>query len=179
MTLSDLFQRKNAMSRLSNFFGRTNAIPYEQDAGAVQATVHDSTGGGSGTRAFHAGLPSPINSGNRVSLCYDGTPTPGIALALCKQDLKRWKRDAPPGEANRRREAVKRIEKTLADRQSYLNLNSLQLNSLPPLPPWLIRLDISGNCLTDIQELPAGLKMLNVSNNRLTALPPLLSGLTD
>ena len=55
----------------------------------------------------------------------------------------------------------------------YLNVQSLNLKTLPKLPPTLISLDCSDNELTKLPNLPGTLVELNCSENNLIQLPNL------
>lgn len=60
-----------------------------------------------------------------------------------------------------------------AGRTGPLNLSSLGLTELPPLPPDLTDLRCFDNALTELPPLPSGLRVLDAAENRLTELPPL------
>ncbi|BCH19727.1 hypothetical protein [Mesorhizobium sp. L-2-11] len=95
--------------------------------------------------------------------------------AALKHNLQAWAEEEEQGEAEDRREAVTRIEAWLENRRGWLDLTSLALTALPPLPVGLRRLNTSDNELTRLPELlPAGLERLTAAGNRLTRLPEVL-----
>jgi hypothetical protein len=54
-----------------------------------------------------------------------------------------------------------------------LDLSSLGLRTLPPLPPTVQRLYCSSNRLTELPPLPPALRVLHADSNQLQSLPPL------
>ncbi|RIG14670.1 leucine-rich repeat domain-containing protein, partial [Shigella flexneri] len=84
----------------------------------------------------------------------------------------KWEKQALPGE--NRNEAVSLLKECLINQFSELQLNRLNLSSLPDnLPPQITVLEITQNALISLPELPASLKHLDVDNNQLTMLPEL------
>ncbi len=105
------------------------------------------------------------------------------------RDLQRWCDDAPLNvvdgvtERNRRLAAKDRIKECFVNNGSYLNLQGLELSSIPPELNTLTRLEslnISHNQLTALPPELCSLKnlqYLHASNNRLTAFPLALTNL--
>lgn len=99
-----------------------------------------------------------------------------------RNELSAWVMSAAPTERAVRQKAVKRIHVYLeepAEQRRLIDLSSLSLSTLPPLPADLIALDVNANELSALPEyLPRGLQALYVRSNQLTVLPePLLQGL--
>jgi len=76
-------------------------------------------------------------------------------------------------------EAQRIIETWVAEDNTnkFLNLNALNLRSLPALPDNLKYLNICANKLSSLPTLPVELKVLMCSENRITSLPDLPDGL--
>ena len=72
-------------------------------------------------------------------------------------------------------EAQRRIDKwvTAGNVDKFLDLNNLDLTSLPRLPDNLKQLNCSHNKLTKLPKLPHSLNVLFCDNNKLTTLPTL------
>src|SRR5476651_258345 len=121
-----------------------------------------------------AGLPSGIIYGN------DGDQTPNAALFKQWDD---WAKQANNGGAEQRDKAVMKLKDCLERGSTYLNLNCLNLASLPAnLPPDVVTLKASGNAFTTLPAaLPTGLHELDVDNSPLESLvdpfPPELKSL--
>ncbi|TKI04873.1 hypothetical protein [Martelella alba] len=86
---------------------------------------------------------------------------------------RRWLQQSTVQEEPYRRRAVDKLILCLNMNEAHLSLASLQLSSLPPaLPPLLRSLDISGNRLNSLPEtLPAMLQFLDAGHNQLLTLP--------
>ncbi|HEY0207726.1 hypothetical protein [Acerihabitans sp.] len=84
-----------------------------------------------------------------------------------------WAGLAPDGAAEYRDKAVLLLKDCLERGAAYLNLNCLNLSSLPEsLPPNLVQLKASGNAFTSLPaNLPAGLHELDADNTPLASLP--------
>lgn len=133
--------------------------------------------------ALQAG-PQPTGIGARMRIVLTGLPArvnanlqPAGSAEYDDHQLMQWKRSAPPGEENGRREAVKKILTVVKDMRKKLDLTSLGLTSLPALPPGLAILNARNNRLTILPTLPPGLTSLDACENGLTMLPTLPPGL--
>ncbi|EPD8759960.1 T3SS effector E3 ubiquitin-protein ligase IpaH3/Hc, partial [Shigella flexneri] len=88
----------------------------------------------------------------------------------------KWEKQALPGE--NRNEAVSLLKECLINQFSELQLNRLNLSSLPDnLPPQITVLEITQNALISLPELPASLEYLDACDNRLSTLPELPASL--
>ncbi|EPZ3162957.1 leucine-rich repeat domain-containing protein, partial [Shigella sonnei] len=88
----------------------------------------------------------------------------------------KWEKQALPGE--NRNEAVSLLKECLINQFSELQLNRLNLSSLPDnLPPQITVLEITQNALISLPELPASLEYLDACDNHLSTLPELPASL--
>ncbi|WP_224653449.1 NEL-type E3 ubiquitin ligase domain-containing protein [Pectobacterium versatile] len=105
-----------------------------------------------------------------------------VALALSEDDhnaaqelitLHEWVCASPHEEAENRDIAAQWIRACWKDNGTSLNLESLELTTLPDtLPQKLKRLDVSNNQLTTLpNSLPPGITRLNANYNQLATLP--------
>lgn len=152
-----------------------------------QNVVADRQGG---ARGAGAGLPRPVGNGQRNM----GSGEPGTKLSFLTKlqywselgDLKEWNTQwtsncYTQGKNGESSEAVERIKQFLNTKgATTLDLSSLGLRDLPPLPSKLKELNVSNNRLTyGLSCLPQGLLSLKVSYNGLRSLPDLPAGLTS
>lgn len=115
----------------------------------------------------------------RVIRIHCSFRTMGVSLALACVLAVVWRyspRAAPVDEG--------RCDVSSLDpRAEELDLRSCGLHSLPPdiavRFPNLVKLDASGNSLSDLPALPAGLQTLFLTGNRFTRLPGALMGLQE
>jgi hypothetical protein len=94
------------------------------------------------------------------------------------QIWKKWAEDVTGPERASREVAVEDLQQCLRLMSSELSLFDKGLSSLPSeLPPFLKKIDVSSNNLSELPVLPTGLQHLNISNNEFTELPELPSTL--
>jgi len=85
-----------------------------------------------------------------------------------------WERAAPAGESPHRAEAVRKMLDCLHNGNPELNLDNLDITSLPDLlPPDITGLYVNRVPLNHLPPLPSGLQKLYVGNNQLDSLPAL------
>ena len=184
------------MRRLSTLFKGTNIANGDDVSLAAQSLLHDhvvSSNGTNGIRGTASTSTDATSSGTRkLRLIKPRTAAAGPSYL---QRLARWELEAPEGEAESRKKAVKKILPCARKRhpETVLFLENMGLTALPPLPPnltnivacknrltWLeplppglLYLHVQDNCLTNLPEIPHGLLYLHADNNRLTSLPEL------
>lgn len=123
--------------------------------------------------------PKPVPVDNSIItvlrwlLCQGGNAPEQTPVDRWQEAAGLWERKATlPGE--RRAMALDCMKNWLGadDVQAPLDLSEFGLSSLPPLPPGITALDVSGNRLQRLpKELPASLQHLDVSTNLLARLP--------
>lgn len=171
------------MGRFSVLFNSPNSARGGDALGLAQSPLHGEDGC-NGVKAHGAtgALASPISAKTgllrRLRAATARSPAQGPSYM---QQLAQWGFEAPEGEAEARRQAVKLIWPCLKKRQPYtmLSLDDLGLTTLPPLPPNLKIVGAENNRLTSLGQLPQGLLSIYVANNELTSLPALPLGLED
>lgn len=101
------------------------------------------------------------------------------SLSACPEQTRlfaEWRAwlELPSSSQEKRAEAVEKMVECLLSNGKVLEIDHLQLTSLPShLPPGLVTLNVSHNSLTSLPELPAGITTLDISHNLLTERPAL------
>jgi hypothetical protein len=113
---------------------------------------------------------SVANEGHKAMPAIDAR-----SLASYMSELAAWTRSATPAEVNLRLAAESRCARATRDNQESsgtIDISSLALKTLPPLPAGLRRLVARDNRLSSLPDyLPQELQTLDVSGNKLSALP--------
>ena len=128
-----------------------------------------------GARAIPASLPPGASSSSSTEHTGDASKPTGEASGAYRLRLEQWVESATDIPMACRQEVKARIEEYLdsPEKKAWtLDLSSLDLKIVPPLPPDLKKLCLGNNELSVLPEhLPAGLQKLAVFNNELSALP--------
>jgi hypothetical protein len=122
---------------------------------------------------------SPLSVPRVCSVAVEGhkamPATDARSLAAYISELVAWTRFATPAEGNSRMEAERRCRRSAIDNQDSgwtIDISSLDLTTLPPLPAGLRRLVARDNRLTSLPNyLPQELRTLDASGNKLSVLP--------
>lgn len=132
-------------------------------------------------------LPQRASSVSENSLSFDGTnddyghtscvhgASPILAYITrrnIESILHHWRDQPAPGEG--RVEATARIMENFQTKEGRIDLNYLNLSTLPPIMHhffWLKELNLSHNNLNDLSKLPAQLDCLDINHNQLTVFP--------
>ncbi|WP_236611163.1 NEL-type E3 ubiquitin ligase domain-containing protein [Providencia burhodogranariea] len=94
----------------------------------------------------------------------------------------KWQNEALitcPDEFEDRKIALKKLCACLYDKTLHLNFYGLEITSLPLLPPYITKLDISYTHLKKLPELPSTLKVLYCNYAKLESLPELSEKLEE
>lgn len=169
------------MGRFSVLFNSPNSARGGDALSLAQSQLHgEDDCNGAKAHGTTGVLATPINAKTsllrRLRAATARSPAQGPSYM---QQLAQWGFEAPEGEAEARRQAVKLIWPCLKKQHPYTDLrfNNLGLTTLPPLPPNLKSIEAENNRLTSLGQLPSGLLSIYLTNNELTALPALPPGL--